>query len=996
MSTDDNHSPAADADDTDHATSQDATDHETREPIRVGRFVVLERVGAGAIGVVHAGYDETLDRKVAIKLIRQGGDGSIDARPRMLKEAQALARINDPNVVQIYEAGMHDEQLFIAMEFVKGQTLRAWATTESGPRPWAEVVHAYLQAAQGLAAAHRAGLVHRDFKPDNAMIDAAAVVRVMDFGLAGDLEELEAADSREGARMGASGSNDLVTTLTRSGVLVGTPAYMSPEQLGGHEALAASDQFSFCVSLWEALFGERPFEGDSFAALAASMAEAPPRQPDSSEAVPKWLRDAVGRGLRHDPEERWPTMDALAAALAPKTPRRHALWIGVAATVAVGLAVAGSTQQDTGMCEHAAAELAEVWNGARREAIQGSLVGTNLSYAPGVWERVAPKLDGWTESWVAMHTEACEATRLSGAQPEGVMDLRIACLYRARQGLDAAAKVLEAATPEVVQNAHGVVATLPRIERCADIEALQAAVEPPTPAEADRVDAVRIELASAQAMHEAGLFDDALASVRRGQAVVEGLDYEPIRSEVDLMLGYVQDERGEYEHAEAAFRRAVKLSVQWEQREISRDAMSELVFVVGTRLLKTAEALELREVATGLAAGTPEAEADIRHRFADIFAAEGKLADAEVEHRAVLKLRQEQLGVDHPDVAMSRGALAAVLLDQGKFKEAEEQQRAALDARLAALGEDHPNIALSRNTLAEILSSQGKYAEAETEHRSAMALRRKALGEDHVDVANSHSNLGTVLDLQGRHAEAEKEHRAAVALLLRTVGADHPNTGRARNNLATCLHGLGKLEEAEVEQRAVLAHLVKALGADHPVVATARNNLANVLTSQGKLADAEVEYRAAMALVQKAMGADHPDVALLRNNIAYLLRQQGKDKEAEAEYRAVLALRKKVLGADHPNIAHSQLSLATTLIKLGRADEALPLLRAAWALHERAPIPDSLAAMAAFELAKALWDAGEDRERARELGRQSVELYGRAKTPAPREKAEAWLRAHGG
>lgn len=966
------------------------------EPTRVGRFALLARVGAGAMGIVHAGYDETLDRKVAIKLI-SGGDGSEDARPRMLREAQALARLNHSNVVQIYEAGMHEGQLFIAMEFVQGQTLRAWARAEGSPRHWRDVVDAYLQAARGLAAAHAAGLVHRDFKPDNAMIDEAGLVRVMDFGLARGLDKLGSTDTHDDMRpSGGSGASELATPLTRSGVLVGTPVYMSPEQLDGREAGPASDQFSFCVSLWEALHGERPFGGDSVATLAASMLESPMRRPESGGTAPGWLREVVERGLRHEPGERWPTMDALASKLSPRAGRRRAWWLGAAGVTIGGLAVAGWVREDAQVCSRAADELAEVWGKERREAVRSGFLGTELSYAAGVWERVAPKLDGWADAWVAMHTDACEATRRTGEQSEAVMDLRIACLYRARRGLDAAAKVLGAGSPEVVQNAHEVLGGLPRIDRCADVEALQADVEPPAPAEADRVETIRAQLADAEALHEAGLFDDALASVQKSQPLLEGLDYGPIRGEVDLRLGYVQDERGEYEEAEAALRRAAQSSARWHQHDVLRDATIELVFVLGSRLVRTAEALALREVVTGLAAGDAEAEADVRHRFADVFAAEGKFAAAEAEYRAALKLRQELLGSDHADVALSRSALAAVLLDQGKFTEAETQERTALDDRLEALGPEHPIIAMGRNTLAEILSSQGRYEEAEAEHRLAMGLRRKALGEDHPDVANSRTNLGTVLDRQGRHAEAEKEHRAALALILETLGPEHPHAGRVRNNLATCLHAQGKLEEAEALQRAVLAHLLKSLGAEHPAVATARNNLANVLTSQGKLADAELQYRAALTSIEQTLGAEHPSVALLRNNVAYLLRQQGKNAEAEVEYRAVLALREKVLDADHPDIAHSRLALANTLTKLDKAHEALPLLRSAWALHKRAPIPDGLAAMTAFHLAKALWDSGEDEERARTLATRAAELYRSAENPDARAKVETWLQAHEG
>ncbi len=305
--------------------------------LRVGRFALLERIGAGAMGVVHAGYDDTLDRKVAIKLISPRVASSERARVRMVREAQALAKVNHPNVVQIYEAGMHEGHLFIAMEFVQGQTLWTWAGTGDERRPWHEVIEAYLQAGRGLAAAHRAGLVHRDFKPDNAMIDEQGVVRVMDFGLARTGVELELGTTADGRP--SPTHEPFSEALTHTGALIGTPAYMAPEQFEGRDADARSDQFSFCVCLWEALHGRRPFGGATVEELANAVTRGDLRPADGP--VPAAVTKVLERGLRLDPGERWDSLEALLGALAPSAPKRRvALGLGLAALGALAGAAA--------------------------------------------------------------------------------------------------------------------------------------------------------------------------------------------------------------------------------------------------------------------------------------------------------------------------------------------------------------------------------------------------------------------------------------------------------------------------------------------------------------------------------------------------------------------------------------------------------------------------------------------------------------------------------
>ncbi|MCX4239428.1 SUMF1/EgtB/PvdO family nonheme iron enzyme [Paraliomyxa miuraensis] len=315
-------------------------------PRRFGAYVLLSLLGTGGIGAVYLAYEEDLHREVAIKLLR-GRGGESPNTSRLLREAQALATLDHPNVVNVFAVGEVDSQAYVAMQRVEGRTLRAW----QGQRPlpgWRSCVEKYLQAGRGLAAAHEAGLVHRDFKPDNCMVDDTDRVRVLDFGLVrrGGGEEDEAHDD-DGVldvllrvRTKPEQAVALEQSLTKTGTVLGTPAYMPPEQMEGNEADARSDQFSFCVSLYEAVYGERPYEGSTFAALMLATQGGEVRPAPRGSKVPVALRKVLLRGLVADPAERWPSMaDLLGELERLLTPRgwREVAGVGVVLAAIAGL-----------------------------------------------------------------------------------------------------------------------------------------------------------------------------------------------------------------------------------------------------------------------------------------------------------------------------------------------------------------------------------------------------------------------------------------------------------------------------------------------------------------------------------------------------------------------------------------------------------------------------------------------------------------------------------
>jgi len=300
---------------------------------RVGRYVVRRRLGAGGMGVVYATHDPELERHVALKLVTPGRIGH-EHRTRLLREAQALARLSHPNIVKVFDVGVMDGRLWLALELVRGRTLREWLRT---PRAWREVLAVMQQAARGLAAAHEAGLLHRDFKPENVMVGDDGVVRVMDFDLARDAPTQEDSPEHEAEPEPLVPTTDaLALDVTHTETLVGTPGYMAPEQLLGHQLTPAADQFALCVSLWEGLYGERPFTGDTLDELVQHVLAGAPRRPSRERTVPRWLRRACERGLAVRPRDRFESIAALLGAIGRGRARARA-WIGV---LAVGMLLA--------------------------------------------------------------------------------------------------------------------------------------------------------------------------------------------------------------------------------------------------------------------------------------------------------------------------------------------------------------------------------------------------------------------------------------------------------------------------------------------------------------------------------------------------------------------------------------------------------------------------------------------------------------------------------
>jgi len=1010
----------------------------------VGRYLVIRRLGAGAMGVVYAAYDPKLDRKVALKLlVGAAAEGTEGARQRLEREAQALAQLAHPNVVGVHDVDRHDGRLYVAMEFVAGRTLGAWM--REAPRPWRTVLDVFLAAGRGLAAAHAAGLIHRDFKPENAMVGDDGRVRVMDFGLARPTDALPGLEDLRASLSEDLGPRTLDSPMTLSGTAMGTPAYMALEQFEG-KADARSDQFNFCVALYEGLYGERPFAADSLAGLLAALRSGAVKRPPRGAAVPTWLRAALLRGLAPDPGQRWPTMDALLAALAADPARRRRRWIAVAlgATLVAGLAggVGWYAQQQARACTGFAARLDGIWDDAARARTRAAFAATGLVYAEDSWRRAAERLDDHTRRWVAARQDACEATR-RGEQSGALLDLRMACLNERLRHVEATVALLAAPDADITRNAVEAVTRLPRLERCADPDALAAEQPPPEDAAlAARVAALGEQLIAATALRNTGKYARGLEAAGAVVTAAAALPYEPLQARAWLLQGALQADSGAHADAEATLERAYTAALGLRMLPEAAEAARHLVFIVGDRLARPADGRRWATHAGPLtrAARLPEAEGPLRDGLGTLAYREGRLDEARVHHERALAIAEAARGPDHPALALTLTNLGIVALAEGRLDRSRAHHERALAIAEAALGPDHPDLATPLTALGIVAQTEGRPDQARAHHERALAISERALGPDHPDLATTLTALGALAQDEGRLDLARAHLERALAIGERSLPPGHPDRAvplislgllalqegareQARGlleralahwervlgpdhlNLAIPLTNLGiiALEDGAIDQ--ARAHLTRALdlteralGPDHPKLADPLNNLGEVAQRAGQLAQARGFYERALTLRERALGPEHPDLAIPLVNLGDVALKEARPEQARAHHERALTLWERALGPEHPNLAYPLTGLGRARLALGAPADALAPLERALGLRDAHPGDPAEHAMTRLALARALWDApadaGRDRPRAHALAELAAQAHLAAGAADRLAEVRAWQSTH--
>lgn len=831
------------------------------------------------MGQVYRGHDPALGRPVAIKVL--GGPRARAAhsfnRDVLIGEARAMASISHPNVVEVYEVGTEGEHVFIAMELVDGSTLEHWVADE---RPgWVEIVRAYVQAGEGLLAAHEAGLVHRDFKPSNALLGRDGRVRVLDFGLA-----TEAADA----------NGDFIA---------GTPAYMAPEVLRGRPASPRSDQFSFCVALWQALFGGRPFAAHTVKGMRRA-AEAQRLVRPARTPVPNSIVDALIRGLNPDPSLRWPSLEPLLAALRkpvrPRGPFRAVAfatgWVGWKVAAGAIVVALFPALGDADPCEALRSRRDDDWSEQRRAGLESAFEGQGRPEAWGAFDDVVDaQLHGLSDAYA----EVCESRRVD----EGTiaLDSELACLRRRYLSLT---RMLEA-VPEADD------AQLARIEAAVHHAASQGACSEAGPAQVlpPRIVAAIAEadsqLAEVDVLRTADRYEEAAAILAQLAERAQQLRYEPLQARVASMRADVAIVKGDLGGAEESLVTAYQLAVGLSDHRLAMTASARLTQLVGVELSRPVEALEWARHSEAAAQrlGIADPQAHLSRVLGQVHFNAGQHAQA-----AVL-LEKAAVSMEEGDTRSRRERiedlrkLAGVHLHLEHLKRARELFAEALELAEAEYGPRSHNVAaLAFNLGVTTLDPVEKVALFE---RAAEVYGE--LWDDHPDLGDALYRWGQALAVVGRSSDAEDKMRRGIAMLAQGIGDTHPYVLDCRTGLVELL-----LEEARFDEAFELAVSVHAdaqakMGDGHPVTAGARELVAAALDGLGNAEEARVAYEDAARMSRES---PEPDMRMVLRTTAALAEFRARNGEPEAgraQLEAAVEQASDVVGTTHPLWADLQL-----------------------------------------------------------------------------------------
>ena len=943
----------------------------------VGRYQILARIGRGAFGVVYAAYDPQLDRKVALKLLRRREPADEE---RFLRETRALARVSSPHVVVVHDVGRIESGLFAAMEFVDGQTLGDWL--REGARTPREIVAAFAQAGRGLGAAHAAGIVHRDFKPDNVLVHRSGHVVVTDFGLARYTAVSPEGDEREPAAAGWLGA------LTVDGTLAGTPIYMSPEALRRGTVDARSDLFSFCVVLYDALYGAHPFPATTVPELLAAFAREP--QPPRESRVPGHVRDAVLSGLRADPDRRPQTMAALVRAL-EHHPRRTriavaALGVTVVALAAARVATVHSEPPDA--CRtRADAIIDSVWGPARRATVHIAIEGSRSPLAADASARIDTALDRYAGAWRTGWTAACEVGAAHAMAPD-LLARRMACLERRRAQWASLVSTLEHPDAIAVVGASAAGYALPNVEVCADERWLAGFSSPQQ--DAGLVTAYA-SVTRAQVLSDLGATAAGLEGITAPLAIARKSGDRALEAEALIVEGDLR--RAVDPHAAEAPLHAAAIAASAAGRlDLEARAKVLLVKTLAHSQLKLSESELAADYAEAAVTrlGDPELVADYLYaRSLAAWSAGGAERSIPIERLALLTSILVR-GVDHPQVAEAENAVAVSLVELEQVGASLPLQRDALMIRERLQGPDHPEALNARGNLAYALAELGQIDEAVRLQERVAAGRVRVLGADYFLLSETWVRLSMLYQWElGRWADASRAARRAREIDEHEFGTDAPEGLASLSNLARVLAAQGDLVEAELASRHAMTIAAASLPAQHLLVRTALATRGYVLEQLGRCPEA----REVIEQLDRASAGPRSGRRELVFGLSALARCQARGREpqlAEASLHRALEIAEQARGSDSPILADTLVELAQLYLRTARIPEARAA--AMRAVDLRAKIPGLVQARARFVLAQAQWSSDPSAARTQaELA--AALLRGMGDLPL-RHEVERWSSDH--
>lgn len=902
----------------------------------IGRYVVVREVGRGAMGIVFAAYDPKLDRRVALKVLL--GDPDADQNlDGLLAEAQALARINHRNVVAVHDAGEFHGRVFIAMEFVEGITLTRW---QIGKSPKA-ILTAYRQAARGLEAAHRAEVIHRDFKPDNVMAAEDGRVLVTDFGLA----QAQAVESDDDP----SASSSQALTLNKH---AGTPAYMSPEQYHRRPLTPATDQFSFCVALYEALAGRRPFKASSVAKLALAIT-AGKVQLRGVPNIPAWLAAILRRGFSRNPAERYASMEELAKDIDSGMARRRRISLGaagVAGVAAIGLVVASN--DPAAPCKDARDRISEVWDAPRANSIREAFLATGHIDAGNIASLATESLDRYVEEWSEESDKACGSWRKT-ADPD-LLQARRRCLDAQLGHLEGVVEVLSESGNAPLSLALVASSDLPNPLECGELESL----EQVQVIDSNEVLSAQVLLARARPLRIAGEYERASDLLDEAIAALGDREAFRVRAQVAAERSLVANRAGDLERSKVLIGQGVELAARAGDDQLSADLWLTRVDHLS---------------------GASETDLALRRQLLDV-------AD-------YLVLRAGNAPVQR---ARLLGIRASFLLEQGDFDGAIEQLNDALElaegSRMAA-----SNLASFYGYLGFANFRKGDLGQAKAFQRRAIEILESGFGEFAPEVLGQHTNLaGYCLTASDRKCAAR--HYGIVAERLEALG-DEVSLNRAQR-----LADLGQYEyfEGNMERAMSLTstslETFEKLGMERSYHARTAHTIAfRTMRNDDRWEDALERAQLLSEIDRTHLSAEHPEAQTSTLLVGEALVGLGRYDSALERFELVHDMRVRSYGTEHREVAYTFAKRAEALEKLERHREALELVLEAAAIYDKVDARVELAAQTDFSIARLRWKLDDDREAAVELARNAhrvLQKVGGRYDEADDEVME-WLKERG-
>lgn len=997
---------------------------ELRAGDSIGRYTVVQQVGAGGMGVVYEARDSELGRSVAVKVLPAGAHSPV-VKLRLTREAQALAQLQHPNVVAVHDVGITGGRLFLAMELVEGSTL---AGLLAGRRAsWREVLALFVQAGRGLAAAHGKGLVHRDFKPSNVLVDREGRVRVSDFGLArlasaeggapahdagtagGGADTLASDDAStvDAATPVLAASPDLLAApLTAADAFMGTPRYMAPEQFAREPATAASDQFSFCVALWESLYGQHPFAaGSELGGLAAAVGSGRPRPPPRGRA-PRRLRAVLERGLAAAPGQRHPSMTVLLARLEAVPVRRRqaaAAALGAVLLTAAGVTIAATRPSATQTCARAEASamerIAPYWSPQVRERVRTAFVSVGGQGAAESFQRVDEVLRQRQRSWARAHRDACEATHVRGQQSQALLDLRVQCLDRARAGIVALIDAFGQADRNIVGRAASAAQTAGDLDACQQGAQLAGMVPPPSAPELRPalIDAER-RVAGLHTAYDLGRFQAGTADADGVIAAARATGWQPVLARALLASARVHlssgdEKRGERDlldamHAAAAGRDDV--SGAWSSVLLVRVAgLAREDYAEGHLLLELARAAVSR-------AGNPAA---MRLRLlvteGELLQRERRQPEALERMREANRIRETEGVVDPIEHVGTLSSISDLLRATGEVTEALRYAEQSLAVADEKLGPTHPEVAQTLLTLANAHNGRSDYAAAAVVAERGLAVRELEVGPSSKKLGPWLIAYGTALASLGRMAEGRALFERTLAIEEAADGPEHPGLVVTLSNLAVLKRLEGDLEGSIPLLRRARAIATKAHGAQSSSVALTCHNLGEAYEALNDPTTARESYECALAIYGAQLGVDNLETQATVQGLARLDLREGQSGRALKALLRSLAVIEKEMGPDSVGACYLLETVAWAYLASGDLGEALSTIERATDLGDRHQVAAIAAGPIRFTHARILWARNQrgDRARAQALATEAATIM-KTEPAYARRELEQWRSEH--